>query len=281
MPTTAKTLIYALGGGHGHARRGLLLQQHLAERGITSAVLLCPGADRHFPVMFGPRYYAHSLADPQLAPLLRRPPPHWIVDTFPHGWRGEISADWLARCEQTTWIARHARHLPLENLPAYSRILAPYPAHISEWDEPPARAQAVGYMIDAAHWRLATDRRSLAVLDPEHRCSGKVLALFARLARRAGLAFDHWRDCNQALSARKWLVIGAGYHAFYELLGLGIDARFLPINKRHDDQCRRAGLFERALMHLDQVLPWLDAAPPAPAAYTPPNWPALLHYLES
>ncbi len=286
MPTTAKALIYALGGGHGHARRGLLLQQRLAERGVASAVLLCPGADRHFTADNGPRHYAQSLADAHLAPLFCHPPPHWIVDTFPQGWRGEITAQWLARFEKTTWIARYAKNLRRgpgdpSDLPAYTQTLLPYPESHNEWERPLPDARPTGYMIDASHWRLSSDSRGFAVLDPGRRCGRQVLSVFARLARQIGLGFQYWQDFGQPLSAGKWLVVGAGYHTFYELLGLGVDVRFLPIKKRHDDQFRRASLFGLALTHLDQILPWLDSPPPAPIPYTPPDWPAVLRHLEA
>lgn len=286
MPTIAEVLIYALGGGHGHARRGLLLQRHLAERGVASAVLLCPGADRHFTADSGPRHYAQSLADAHLAPLLRHPPPHWVIDTFPRGWRGEITADWLARREKTTWIARHAKNLHGGTdgpgaMPAYTHTLLPYPKSHDEWDRPFPEARHAGYMIDASHWRLSPDRRGFVLLDPERRCGSQILSVFARLARRLGLEFQYWPGFGQAMAAAKWLVVGAGYHTFYELLGLGIDVRFIPVKKRHDDQFRRASLFGLALTHLDQILPWLDSPPPPPFPYTPPDWPALLRCLEA
>jgi hypothetical protein len=277
MATTAEWLIYAIGGGHGHARRGFLLQRLLFRAGISALLLVRPGADRYCRESAGPRLYAESLADPNLAWLRRRPPRRLMVDTFPMGWRGELDAALLGRFEHRVLVARHGHDLP-GRMEAYDRVLTPYPEPRSEWDEAPAGAKAAGYVIDAAHLAIGGGD-GFAVLDPEGRCEGRVLALLANAAKRAGLRFDHRRRPDPPFRCRKLLVAGAGYHTFYELLGLGLDLRFLPVRKRHDDQFRRAGRFGVALTRPDQVLPWL-AAPFSPIVEdTRPDWPHLLSLL--
>ena len=255
---TVEFLIYALGGGHGHARRGLLLQQQLFMRGIASVVLLCPGSDCHFPIDCGPRQYGLSLDDPELASLWRKTPERLVVDTFPHGWRGEIEPRFLARFEKTYWIARYTR--TIEDLGSgFTRILSPYPKGQDEWGDRLAHAIHVGYIIDASHWRLSGKGNCFAVFDPEGRCTRQLLSAFSLSARKTGLDFAYHRRLDRPVDAAKLLVVGAGYHTFYELLGLEVDVRFLPIHKRHDDQFLRAGLFGLGLTHLDQLLPWMDA----------------------
>ena len=255
---TVEFLIYALGGGHGHARRGLLLQQHLALRGVVSSVLLRPESDRYFPADFGPRHYALSLDDPELVPLLRNPPLRLVVDTFPQGWRGEIDSRFSACFEKTYWIARYVRSIQAAP-PGFGRILSPYPEGMDEWDSRLVNAISTGYLVDSSHWQLSGAGRCFAVFDPEGRCSGRLLSAFARAARMAGLKFAYRRRLFRLLDAAKLLVVGAGYNTFYELLALAMDVRFLPVRKRHDDQFRRVGLFDLGLKHLDQLLPWLDA----------------------
>ena len=205
---TVEFLIYALGGGHGHARRGLLLQQHLALRGVASSVLLRPESDRYFPADFGPRHYALSLDDQGLAPLLRNPPPRLVVDTFPHGWRGEIDSRFSACFEKTYWIARYARSIQAAP-PGFGRILSPYPEGMDEWGSRLVNAIPTGYLVDSSHWRLSGAGRCFAVFDPEGRCSGRLLSAFARAARMAGLKFAYRRRLFRLLDAAKLLVVGA------------------------------------------------------------------------
>jgi hypothetical protein len=278
MATTAEWLIHAIGGGHGHARRGFLIQRLLGRAGIPALLLVRPGSDRYLPGSGGPRLHAESLADPHLAELRRNLPRNAIVDTFPEGWRGELDADLLGRFSRKVLIARHGRRLPGET-GRYDRVLLPYPEGCGEWDEAPAGAEAAGYIIDAAHLSVAPAGTGFAVLDPEGRCAGRMLDLLGEAARRAGLALDYRRRVDSALGCRKLLVAGAGYHTFYELLGRGLDLRFLPVKKRHDDQFRRAARFGLALTRPEQLPAWL-AAPFAPLAEdTRPDWPRLLSLL--
>lgn len=278
MATTVEYLIHAVGGGHGHARRGFLIQRVLARAGKGAALLIRPGADRYLPESSGPRYYADCLDDPSLIELRRQLPRRLIVDTFPAGWRGELDGAWLGRFEGTCLVARHGWNLPGQ--PArYDRILTPYPAQRSEWDEAPAGAQPAGYVIDAAHLHIRPGGGGFAVLDPEGRCEGQMLAVLAKAARRAGLNLDYRRRADPPFCCRKLLVVGAGYHSFYELLGMGLNLRFLPVKKRYDDQFRRAGRFSLALAGLDALLDWLTAPVAAIVEDTRPDWPHLLNLL--
>ena len=133
MASTVDFLIYALGGGHGHARRGLLLQQHLASRGVASVVLLCPGSDRYFPAYSGPRIHVQSLDEGQKSMLMRNPPPYLVVDTFPQGWRSEIDRFFLARFAKKFWIARYSKNIEEPPL-GFDKTLVPYPKGLDEWD---------------------------------------------------------------------------------------------------------------------------------------------------
>ncbi|BBL72611.1 hypothetical protein MoryE10_32170 [Methylogaea oryzae] len=272
-------MIYAIGGGHGHARRGWLLQQRWLEAGRDAVLLVRPGSDRHLPASPGLRLYAHSLADAHLDALRRRPPRRIVVDTFPSGWRGELDASLLGRFQRRAWIARYGRG-PAPGTTCYDRVIAPYPAQRCEWGGELDDAAHAGYLIEAGPVAVDGDAADFTLLDPEGRCSPHLLQLFARLAQRAGLGWRHQRRLAPHQPARKLLVVGAGYHTFYELLGVGADLRFLPVHKRHDDQFRRADLFGLALNHLEQVLPWL-AAPFRPVAEdTAPRWHRALALLE-
>lgn len=275
---TVDTLVYAIGGGHGHARRGWLVQQRLLESGRHAVLLVRPGSDRHLPASPGTRLYTRSLSEPHLAGLRRRPPRRILVDTFPRGWSNELDATSLGLFERRVWIARYARGLE-EGRENYQHTLAPYPPARCEWTGRLKGAVHPGYLVDAGHLAVEGGAAEFTVMDPEGRCNTRLQALFAGLARRAGLGWRYARRMTRPLPARKLLVVGAGYHTFYELLGLGADLRFLPVKKRHDDQFRRAALFGLELTRLDQVLPWL-AAPFQPVAEdTAPRWNDVLRLL--
>lgn len=275
MATTVDWLIDARGDGHGHARRGFLLQWLLAAAGIPALLLIRPGSDRYLPEAENPRVHADRLADPALASWWRRPPRQLVVDTFPLGWRGEWDAASLDRFEHRILIARHGRDLPGATTP-YHRVLPPYPEHRSEWEPAPTGARHAGYILDGGHLGLQPGADGCTVLDPEGRYDIRLAAVLARATRRAGLSLDYRRRVEPPGRCRKLLVIGAGYHLFYELVARGLDVRFVPVHKRHDDQTRRAARFGLALTEPEGLLAWL-AAPLAPVAEdTQPDWPGLL-----
>ncbi|NJD07853.1 MAG: hypothetical protein FIA97_15375 [Methylococcaceae bacterium] len=265
MATTADWLIYAIGGGHGHARRGWLLQRLLARSGQTALLLIRPGSDRYLPEGKLPRIYAESLADPDLAPLTGRPSAGIVVDTFPRGWREELNEDLLGRYETRLWLARHSNNHGAADATPYHRVLSPYPAECCEWDGQLPMARHCGYVVDAGHLDFKPDRRHFVLVDSEHRCNSRLLELLRAAARKAGLEFHSHRHLHTPIRAAKLLVVGAGYHSFYECLGQDTDVRFLPIRKRHDDQFRRAKRYDRSLNSLDDLMPWLAAPPVAQA----------------
>jgi hypothetical protein len=258
MVSTADTLIYAIGGGHGHARRGWLVQRELARAGHEAVLVVRPRSDIHLPGGPGPRLHAESLADRRLLPLRRNPPPRLVVDTFPTGWQGELDHRFLASFSRRSLVARFANGLPSPPL-AYDRLIAPYPASRCEWQGGLRAAVHAGYLVDATHVRVEPDDATCTVFDPAGRASPRLRQAFVRLAARAGLRCRFHDSLRDPLRAGKLVVIGAGYHTFYELLGRGLDVRFMPIRKRYDDQSRRAALFGLELRGLDEVFPWMAA----------------------
>lgn len=264
VATTADWLIYAIGGGHGHARRGWLLQRLLAQAGQTAVLLIRPGSDGHLPNDRLPRIQGESLAEPHLRHLLEHPPQGLIADTFPKGWRHELAPGLLARFANRVWLARHSRSHGLADARGFHRLLSPYPADRCEWDGELPGCRHAGYIVDASHLNLHHARDRFVLVDGEGRCNARLLELFRTAARRAGLQFDLQRQLHRPIGAAKLLVVGAGYHSVYECLGSPVDVRFLPIHKRHDDQPGRARRFGRALQSLDALLPWL-VAPSCPA----------------
>jgi len=278
MASTVDTLIYAIGGGHGHARRGWLLQRVMAERGTEPVLLVRPGADRHLPPGPGPRRHACSLAGCDLASGARGSPRRIVVDTFAAGWRGDLDTRSLSRSDHRVLIARYTAS-PVAATVAYDRAVAPYPANRCEWQGTRPGLAHGGYLLDGSHLRIEPCAGVFAVFDPERRCSPLLRAAFARAARRAGLTCRFHDSLARRIDARKLLVVGAGYHTFYETISRGVDVRFLPVRKRHDDQRRRAELFGLAVRSLDELPGWLAAGERPVAEETPCDpraWASLL-----
>lgn len=262
MASTADCLIYAIGGGHGHARRGWLVQRALATHGIRSVLLIRPNADAFLPQDTTGRLYADRYDAALSDHLNRRLPRALITDTFPHGWRGELSPRLLRGFRTRIWLARYASGLARPD-PGYEHVLTPYPPTRSEWPVEPVGARAAGLLIDDSHLHLEPAPRTFLTFDPERRCAPGLIDTFARCGRRAGYSFVYRTNALQPLAADKLLVVGAGYHTFYEMLGKDIDVRFVPIRKRWDDQFRRARMYQAELGGLDELMPWLET-PPTP-----------------
>lgn len=268
MASTADTLIYAIGGGHGHARRGWLLQRAMAERGTEAVLLVRAGSDRHLPPGPGPRLHGESLAECGLGAAAPGSPRRIVVDTFAAGWQGDLDAESLARFDDRVLIARYTA-APLAAPLAYHRQIAPYPAERCEWQGTLAGLAHAGYLLDGSHLRIEPCAGVFAVFDPDRRCAPPLRAAFTKAARRAGLACRFHDSLARRIQARKLLVVGAGYHTFYETISRGIDVRFLPVRKRHDDQARRTELFGLAIRSLDDLPGWLAADERPVAEETP------------
>lgn len=278
MASTVDTLIYAIGGGHGHARRGWLLQRAMAAQGTASLLLVRPGSDRHLPAGPGPRLHGGSLSECGLGAGGWGSPRRIVVDTFAAGWQGDLDARSLARFDRRVLIARYMA-APIAAPVAYHRVVAPYPAERCEWRGTRPGLAHAGYLLDGSHLRIEPCAGVFAVFDPERRCPPRLLASFDRAAGRAGLAFQLHDSLAHGIQARKLLVVGAGYHIFYETISRGVDVRFLPVRKRHDDQARRTALFGLTLRSLDDLPGWLAAGERPVSEETPCDalaWSSLL-----
>lgn len=259
MASTVETLIYAIGGGHGHARRGWLLQRVMAARGLAALLIVRPGSDRYLPSGPGPRLHGFSIDESGFPAGAWGSPRRIVVDTFAAGWRGDLDARTLDRFEHRVLIARFMTSPPVPPV-AYHRVIAPYPAKRCEWQGTRSDMEHAGYLLDGSHARIDRCAGVFAILDPERRCSARLRSAFARSGRRAGLACRFHESLGHRIQARKLLVVGAGYHTFYETISRGVDVRFLPVKKRHDDQARRTALFGLTLRKLDDLPEWLFAS---------------------
>lgn len=264
--TPIRSLIYAVGGGLGHAMRGRELQRRLLEReGIRAHLLVRPGSEERLGV--DPELPVSSAGIDGLA--LAESADHLWVDTFPRGWRGELDAGWIARFGRS-WLVSRINRAPdwEEGARAYSAILNPYPEGLDEWESPPPRATSVGWITRRSPFRFEPDRRGLLALDPRSELPERSVALLGRLARRHGLRFELARSLPETVTDTKVLCVGAGYNLVYETLGAGGDLRFIPLRRRYDDPARRVRLLGLGVPTLEELDGWL-ASPATP--YRPPS----------
>lgn len=243
---TVEALIYARGGGRGHAMRGRSLALLLEQLGIRSAV-----------ITRGDGQTLDSARDGERARYL-------FVDTFPLGWRDELSPDFVRSFPRRVLVSRAMRTAhSSDSLALFDTVLDPYPAEFSEWREVPRGSHAIGYLLRPELRTVRASGEELLIVDPERRASEGFLATCARLAKQSELQLRVTFELPGAISAKKLLVIGAGYNTFYELLSSTADIRFLPVRKRHDDQQRRCALFGKGIASLHELREWLHTPPPA------------------
>lgn len=253
---TASALIYALGGGHGHAMRGQSVQQMLAQRGCDARLFLRNGSERHLTTAekFGPTTLVENfdVCRAPAADLL-------IVDTFPSGWQGELQASFFSRFQHKTFIARFNRNVVLSrDCAQYDSVLFPYPEGANEWPANSANGASIGYLLRRDRPVWIPTSRTLAIIDTERRCSPQILSQIVENARQCGFRSEVVHSYTTHLSGEKLLVVGAGYNSFYELLQQHADAVFIPIHKRYDDQVRRCEMWGRRMQSLRQLRAWLD-----------------------
>jgi hypothetical protein len=260
----ARALVYARGGGHGHAMRGAELQRALCARGLQVELLVEPGSARWLgdPPPGGSRSgagWAEALASGGRDLL--------VVDTFPGGWRGEIAPADLRCFDRTVLVARYCRDPEVAaGARRYHAVLNPYPADLDEWAAPPARSWHAGWLVRPAPTAITCGGDRFLIVDPAGRLPPPLAGKLAARARALGLRLTTLRRWPAALRVAKLLVVGAGYNTVYELAAASADLRFVPLARRHDDQTRRARRVGRAVEDLGGLLRWL-AAPVRPAPF--------------
>jgi len=244
---------YAMGGGHGHAMRGLALLSRLGH-----GTLVAP--ERH-------RAWAESL---NVVFSTSMPDADFVlVDTFPRGVTGELQlrapawlvARWtrpdfyesrrdaIERFERVVWCEEPSIELPNAiRIPPI--LLRP----------PPLPREDARRDFDAG------SRPLLMVLG----LGDRQRPLLEKIARLLGLDLRF----NDRFPAARWLpaadvvVSAAGYHAFHEIEADGVPAAYLPQPRQYDDQFRRAA--HRPVAHdpreLESLIRRLLTTPRRPAS---------------
>ncbi len=245
---------YALGGGHGHALRGLAMLQELG-----SGTLIAPDRLSAWSESLGiTRVAAPPLETPELL----------IVDTFPRGVTAEL-VPWLGRCPAwlvSRWVrpdyylktevreiieARYERLIWCEAPPAPLRDLS-----VPQWNVSPLLLQTSFLPRRAARERLGVPTASRLILalgsGPTER-QQSLCRLLLKIASRLGCELRFLSDelapeppvfrmfpAAPALRAGDAIVSAAGYHAFHEISASGVPAVYVPQTRLYDDQRLRA-----------------------------------------
>lgn len=240
---TVDALIYARGGGRGHAARGGALAQVLSALGIRSQLI-----------------HRDTL---EAAGILRRAAAHYLfVDTFAEGWRGELSRENLQRFPRRLLVSRYRDDSAGRAFTeCYDTVLDPYPRGNSEWPAVPSRSLPVGYLIRNNPPSHCSAANLFTVYDPEKRCSAHLISVFQRLADRFRYQFALHHHFTETICGSKVLMVGAGYNTVYELIGTVQDIRFLPVRKRHDNQHHRCRMLKCGIESLVDLAAWLQQEP--------------------
>lgn len=263
---SADIVIFAAGGGRGHVTRALCIAD--AVDGARSICLLVPPALVE-EVRCAARMRGKApIAVAETSQLGRLTGETLVVDTFAGGPSGEVSGTILRRYRRRVLVARYRRGDDSELRARYDTVVIPYPASTCEWRASGRAAPGgihVGYILRASAVASARADGRLLVVDPGFRANATVLRTIRRIAAHYGMRAEHIHRFDDPMTAERYLVVGAGYNLFYEMMRSGVDARFLPVEKRFDDQSLRAVMFGRAVTGPADVAAWLSqGACPAP-----------------
>lgn len=254
-------LVYAMGGGAGHAARAVAFCRRFTSGSAHHVVLV--HSSRRAPEGLPGHVSAQSLAGQgpravraRLVESLRATPTWLVVDTFPAGLWQELSGSVLGLAARRTLLRRFVR---TETYAGYHRacarfeeVLVPYGDACSEWlDDRLPGERHCGPLVRALDLDPGP-RVPLAVVGDVRELSPRVRALFPAETRFVDGPF-------KALPrARGYLATEAGYNLTYELASLGAPLGLIPRERRFDDQFRRADLVGQALHHGDDVRRWIE-----------------------
>jgi len=227
-------LVYALGGGRGHATRAFELCRRMGSGVVFHQA---PGEWPSGSVCVG-RIGVTALREQLLGALSGAK--RFIVDSFPGGIAHELVGLPIPAGVRTVLVARYvdrAAYADYDALAArFDEVWLPYDPERCEWDEPPAGVY-IGPVVRPVRLEGSVDTLVIGRGEPASwsallRDSTRVDGLFDRLPR-----------------ARRVVALGAGYNLGWELATAGLKPAFLPQTRRFDDQFRRAAKLGTPLLH--------------------------------
>lgn len=242
-----KVVVYALGGGLGHAVRGAALAASLVRRGHDAVVLL-PDDRTWVAEALGAR--SLPLARTTDAEALRvrvaravGSDGHLIVDAHPTGVLRELSPERGRLGARRSLVLRLHQALPRDALPGYDAVFDVEPN--LAWRDAFA-AVACGPVVRIGGAPRQAPRPDVLIVASDAALTRFASRLSSRLAAR-GARVQVWGAADRghelldlgALAPR--VVVGAaGYNLSYEAAALGIVHLAIPRPRPFDDQARRA-----------------------------------------
>lgn len=259
---TAEAIVYAIGAGSGHSVRGSVIAANLAACGYRVRVLIRPVEStslRRIPPFGGGIEYIEASAE-RAAAELRIGGPLLVVDTFPFGWSFEIGRELLQRFSKRLLVARYNRELNWDHAATlYTNLVAPYSPTHDEWETPPQALTRCGLLLRGGTQEWESSGEDVLVIDPEQRLNAGIFRKLVAAAGRAGRRLRYQTNFESSNRAGKFLFVGAGYNSFYEALRRPIDAQFIAVDKRYDDQHARASRCGRRIGAFSEFNRWVSA----------------------
>ena len=237
---TAKALLYAVGGGWGHAKRAFVLAESLETLGYGITIVLSPNLKDFFSpkiknkTLLFERWNSLNLkfSDYQLV----------IVDTFPRGTQQEIQLSDLLKIEKRILITRINTETQWEKQAAvFSDYWSPYPDEYKEWTHAFSdKEKSLGWVVGPSF--SFEKGKALLIVDPRQLLPSFLRKRFAHLCKRSNLDCEIEENLipEKKYSAKKILWVGAGYNSIYEHVGGAADIKFIPLKRRFDNQFSRA-----------------------------------------
>jgi len=229
-------VVYALGGGHGHAVRGALIAADLERRGVACRLLVrseCGPIAR----ALAPTAIIRSIGEtepPELQRIVREAidaheATDMLVDTFPEGLLGELNT----RIAVRRWAVLRLRRDALS--PSFLRALEHYHAVADVEPDLDWLPHVRVARLTPLSRRIEVGGEGVALIDADG-----LDAFLSRLAQR----LSHHVP---VVRVKEWIhrvppvVIGpSGYNLTYELARAGAFHLALPRPRAFDDQRRRA-----------------------------------------
>jgi len=260
----SRILYYALGGGHGHALRGLAVVSRL-----PNATLVLPERLGAWARALGVRHVAAPEADLAGFAASLEPPELLVADVFPRGPVGELGP-LLERAGACWLVARRVRPAfyldpcvreALET--RYERVVwtEPCPPALAELRVPALQLAPVLLAPGPLSREVARAALGVAPATPlvlalgsgPPECQYRLQRLLAKLAERLGTVLRFVSHELPAVPPQVWalfpaarwlpaadaVVAAGGYHAVHETTAAGVPAVFLPQKRRYDDQDAR------------------------------------------
>jgi hypothetical protein len=224
-----------MGGGYGHLQRAVLVSKVFSQATILhqhQPHFLCQATIVQ-PSPINTRDWIQRFIVEQLTMV-----DCIVVDTFPYGIFHELSDSLIRSASESILIGRYVKEEEYPNYDRgsqnYSQIFLPYHQDQCEWNTE-KKGRYVGPIVRSIsiNSELCCDLVVLGNID-------LIPKTWHRFFPRSTIYIDHYFESLP--QSKRYFCIGAGYNLVWELNSLGLNVGHFPLEKRYDDQFRRAGM---------------------------------------